>query len=44
LILGELAQLVINGQRVIPQKAQAEGFKFDYTTLQQALTQLLAKD
>jgi len=44
LILGELACLLITGQRVIPKKAQAEGFKFNYTNLQQALTHLLAKD
>ena len=41
LVLGELSRLLITGQRVLPKKAQAEGFKFNYTNLQQALTQLL---
>lgn len=39
--LGELARLLTTGQRVIPEKAQAEGFKFHYTNLQHALNQLL---
>jgi hypothetical protein len=43
LILGELARLLVTGQRVTPEKAQAEGFKFHYTNLQNALNQLLHK-
>ena len=43
LVLGELSRLLTTGQRVFPKKAQAEGFKFHYTDLQQALNQLLHK-
>lgn len=43
ILLGELARLLITGQRVLPEKAQAEGFKFHYTNLQHALNQLLHK-
>lgn len=43
LILGELSRLLTTGQRVIPKKAQAEGFNFIYTNLDDALLQLLHK-
>lgn len=42
LALGEGATLVLDGQRVLPQRAQSEGYTFRYPTLQLALTNLLA--
>jgi hypothetical protein len=41
-MLGEMSALFITGQRVIPEKAQAEGFNFDYTDLDSALSNLLS--
>lgn len=40
-LLGEMAQLFVDGQRVIPARLQQAGFKFRYPTLQDALTHLL---
>lgn len=40
-MLGELADLLITGQKVLPQRAQEEGFTFEYLTLEPALRQLL---
>ncbi|MEJ5330657.1 MAG: TIGR01777 family oxidoreductase [Desulfobaccales bacterium] len=37
LVLGELAEAVLTGQRMVPQKLQAAGFEFRYPTLEQAL-------
>lgn len=42
LALGEGATLLLDGQRVLPQRAQAEGFTFKFPTLEAALTDLLA--
>ncbi|HMN61703.1 MAG TPA: TIGR01777 family oxidoreductase [Anaerolinea sp.] len=42
LALGEMSTLVLDGQRVIPQRIQAEGFEFRYPHLPIALTDLLA--
>lgn len=42
LALGEGATLVLDGQRVLPQRAQAEGYTFQYPTLELALAGLLA--
>jgi hypothetical protein len=42
LALGEGATLVLDGQRVLPQRAQAEGYTFAYPTLELALAGLLA--
>jgi uncharacterized protein (TIGR01777 family) len=40
--LGEMAEeLLLNGQRVIPQRLQEGGFEFQYPNLDQALTNLL---
>ena len=41
LALGELAEILLTGQKVVPQKLQTEGFHFNYPELQPALQQLL---
>jgi uncharacterized protein (TIGR01777 family) len=41
-LLGEMATLVLTGQRVIPRRALALGFSFRYPTLEAALPQLFA--
>lgn len=42
LLIGEAAQLVTNGQRVMPAKAQAAGYTFKFTEVEIALRDLLA--
>jgi hypothetical protein len=42
LLLGEAATIVTSGQRVVPRKALALGFVFQYPTIDQALGQLFA--
>jgi uncharacterized protein (TIGR01777 family) len=43
LLLGEMADAaILNGQRVIPAKAQALGYRFTYSTVDDALRQLLS--
>jgi uncharacterized protein len=41
LLLGEAAQVVLEGQNVQPQNTQNSGFQFQYPTLQEALKQIL---
>lgn len=41
--LGELAELFVDGQRVVPQRLLALGFEFRYPTIAAALEQALAK-
>ena len=41
IVLGEFAQYLIRGQRVIPDKAVANGFSFKYNVLEDALINLL---
>lgn len=41
-VLGEMSRLLLTGQRVQPKKAQAQGFKFDYTDLSSALADILS--
>jgi uncharacterized protein len=41
LALGEVADVVLNGRRALPQKLQALGFTFQFPTAQAALTDLL---
>lgn len=41
--LGELAYLLLNGSRVSSEKATRMGYKFQYKTLEDALTNLLSK-
>jgi uncharacterized protein (TIGR01777 family) len=42
-VLGEMAVLVLEGQRAVPTKLQALGFQFKYETVQAALRNLLDK-
>jgi len=42
LMLGEMADLLLTGQRVIPVRAQAEGFRFRYSDLPAALRAVLS--
>ncbi len=41
LLLGEAAQVVLTGQKVIPQAALQMGFTFQYPQLKEALRQIL---
>ncbi|WP_299485572.1 TIGR01777 family oxidoreductase [Acaryochloris sp. IP29b_bin.137] len=41
LLLGEAAQLVLEGQNVRPEKTQADGFQYKYETIDSALQQIL---
>lgn len=44
ILLGEVAEpLIVHGQRVIPAKAQQQGYSFKYPRLEPALRQLLGK-
>ncbi len=40
-VLGEAGDLILYGQKVLPKKALASGFDFQYSTIQDALRQLL---
>ncbi len=42
LAAGEMAELLLGSQRVLPQKALAGGFKFTHATLESALREVLA--
>lgn len=42
LALAEMSQLLLSGQRAVPKKAQALGFKFDYTDLNIGLADVLS--
>jgi hypothetical protein len=42
LLFGEMAQVLLGSQRVLPRAAQAAGFRFHYPELSRALKQLLA--
>jgi hypothetical protein len=42
LALGEMADLVVKGQRVLPARARALGYEFKYPTLEAALRNLLS--
>jgi NAD dependent epimerase/dehydratase family enzyme len=42
-MLGESAQIVVNGQRVLPAKALATGYRFKFTEVEVALRDLLVK-
>lgn len=41
LAFGEMSQLLLGGQRVLPEKARAAGFEFQYTDLNSALGDVL---
>jgi uncharacterized protein (TIGR01777 family) len=42
LLFGEMADILLTGQRVVPKRATAEGFKFKYPELPSALSSVLA--
>lgn len=42
-LLGEMADLLVNGQKVIPEKITKAGYKFKYPLLEKALKDLLRK-
>lgn len=39
--MGEMANILLTGQRVVPHKLEESGFTFNYPELEQALTQIL---
>jgi NAD dependent epimerase/dehydratase family enzyme len=41
LLLGEMADMITTGQRVIPKKAEELGYKFKFPTSEQAIKQIL---
>jgi hypothetical protein len=41
LLLGEVGDMLVEGQRVVPQKAQDAGYQFKYPTSEEALQNLL---
>ena len=43
LVLGEVAQVITKGQKVLPARAQALGYRFEYPDLAGALRALVAK-
>jgi uncharacterized protein (TIGR01777 family) len=43
ILFGEMADLLLKGQRVIPQKVQEQGFQFQFNDVESALRDLLTK-
>jgi len=43
LVLGEFADNILRGQRVIPEKIQKAGFEFKYREIESALSEILQK-
>jgi uncharacterized protein (TIGR01777 family) len=41
LLMGEMSELLLGGQRVLPKRLQQENFEFEFTTLEQALQDVL---
>ncbi|HEY9616903.1 MAG TPA: TIGR01777 family oxidoreductase [Microcoleaceae cyanobacterium] len=41
-LLGDGAKVVLEGQQVLPKRTEASGFKYQYPTLKQALTEFLS--
>jgi hypothetical protein len=41
LLFGEVAAVVLEGQRVIPTRLLESGFKFDYSTIEMALENII---
>jgi uncharacterized protein (TIGR01777 family) len=44
LVLGEFAEVILTGQKILPQKLLAAGFQFLYPTIDQALEHLLGDE
>ncbi len=44
LALGEMAVLLLGGQRVLPEKLKQEGFQFQYPTLRESLQAVFSRD
>jgi NAD dependent epimerase/dehydratase family enzyme len=42
-MLGEMAVLLLGGQRALPTKVQTLGYRFSYTRLEEALTAIVTK-
>ncbi len=42
IVLGEMSQMVLTGQRVVPKKLQTSGYKFKYPKLDEALAAILS--
>ena len=43
LILGEFAEVILTGQKILPEKLLASGFQFLYPTIDQALNHILGE-
>jgi len=43
-VLGEMAAVLLDGQKVLPQAAQRHGYQFMQPSLKQSLTRILSKD
>ncbi|MDT8305228.1 MAG: TIGR01777 family oxidoreductase [Anaerolineae bacterium] len=43
-VLGEVADVVLKGQRVVPRQLQELGFEFEFPTLEEALRDILGKE
>ncbi len=43
IVLGEMSSLLLEGQRVLPEKALRHGYQFTYPTVNKALVQILKK-
>ena len=41
MLLGEMSELLLGGQRVLPEHIEKAGFEFKFKTLEQALTDVL---
>lgn len=44
LLFGEMSELMLDSQRVIPERLLTEGFTFQFPTLDEALLQILSRD
>ena len=42
MILGEMASVILEGQRALPEKLLSAGFTFTYPTIETALTEILS--
>jgi uncharacterized protein len=43
-LLGEAAKVVLEGQQVLPKRTQAQGFTYQYSTVKQALEEVLSHE